>query len=49
MLAQYEWGDLRYTTKKEFKNLKKKTHRKKVKQDHMTVRRPNEPILLHFD
>ena len=49
MLSQYEWGDLRYTTKKEFKNLKKKTHRKKVKQDHMTVRRPNEPILLHFD
>ena len=49
MLAQYEWGDLRSTTKKEFKNLKKKTHRKKVKQDHMTVRRPNEPILLHFD
>ena len=49
MLAQYERGDLRYTTKKEFKNLKKKTHRKTGKQDHMTVRRPNEPILLHFD
>ncbi|SVD91677.1 uncharacterized protein METZ01_LOCUS444531 [marine metagenome] len=49
MLAQYEWGDLRYTTKKEFKNLKKKTHRKKMKQKHMTVRRPNDPILLHFD
>ena len=49
MLAKYEWGDLRYTTKKEFKNLKKKTHRKKMKQKHMTVRRPNDPILLHFD
>lgn len=28
MLARYEWGDLRYTTKKEFRNLKKKTSRK---------------------
>ena len=49
MLAQYEGGELRYTTKKEFKNLKKKTHRKKMKQKHMTVKRPNNPILLHFD
>jgi hypothetical protein len=28
MLARYEWGDLKYTTKKEFKNLKKKISRK---------------------
>ena len=31
MLARYEWGDLKYTTKKEFKNLAKKTTRKKRK------------------
>ena len=29
MLARYEWGDLKYTTPKEFKNMKKKRERKK--------------------
>ena len=28
MMAKYEWGDLRYKTKKEFKNMKKKRERK---------------------
>jgi len=32
MMAKYEWGDLRRTTKKEFKNLKKKTAKKKARK-----------------
>ena len=32
MMAKYEWGDLRRTTKKEFKNLKKKTAKKKARE-----------------
>ena len=31
MMAKYEWGDLKRTTKKEFKNLKKKTEKKRSK------------------
>jgi hypothetical protein len=48
MLAKYEWGDLKYTTKKEFRNLKKKTFKKKQKQKGMTARH-NETIILDFD
>ena len=33
MMAKYEWGDLKYTTAKEFKNQKKKTEKKKKKQE----------------
>ncbi len=32
MLAHYEFGDLRYTTKKEFKNLRKRTQRAQADQ-----------------
>ena len=32
MLARYEWGDLKYTTPKEFKNQKKKRERKGTKK-----------------
>ena len=47
MLARYEWGDLRYTTKKEFKNLAKKTKRKRMKhQTSLTVK--NGPVILEF-
>ena len=31
MMAKYEWGDLKHTTKKEFKNMKKKTEKKRTK------------------
>ena len=48
MLAKYEWGDLKYTTKKEFRNLKKKTIKKKAKQQGMTARH-NQTIILDFD
>jgi len=48
MLAKYEWGDLKYTTKKQFRNLKKKTTKKNEKQRGMTVRR-NQTIILEFD
>ena len=48
MLAKYEWGDLRYTTPKEFRNQKKRNKKKKEKQQGMTIRR-SDPILLHFD
>ena len=46
MLARYEWGDLRYTTKKEFKNLKKKTKRKKKPKPTFTVKRG--PVIVDF-
>ena len=48
ILAKYEWGGLRYTTKKEFKNMKKKTA-KKDKQKSMRTIHHDKPILLHFD
>ena len=47
MMAKYEWGDLRRTTKKEFRNLKKKTERKKGKSQGLTVKRG--PISVPFD
>ena len=47
MMAKYEWGDLKRTTKKEFKNLKKKTARKKNKPQGFTVKRG--PVVLPFD
>ena len=49
ILAKYEWGGLRYTTKKEFKNMKKKAGKKAEKQKTMQRVHHNEPILLHFD
>ena len=47
MMAKYEWGDLRYTTKKEFKNMKKKVQRKKKNPPKIEVKRG--PITAHFD
>jgi len=49
ILSKYEWGGLRYTTKKEFKNMKKKAGKKAEKQKTMQRIHHNEPILLHFD
>eukprot|EP01045_Picozoa_sp_COSAG04_P007196 COSAG04_NODE_370_length_15729_cov_5.743506_9_plen_149_part_00 len=39
MMAKYEWGDLKRTTKKEFKNQKKKTAKKKAKAPTFSVKR----------
>ncbi len=47
MMAKYEWGDLSRTTKKEFKNMKKKTHRKRAKGPVFTVK--HGPIVVPFD
>ena len=47
MMAKYEWGDLKYTTKKEFKNQRKKTERKKNKPLGLTVKKG--PVVLPFD
>ena len=48
MLARYEFGDLRYTTKKEFKNLRKRTQRKQTKrQTNLQVKRG--PTIVSFD
>ena len=47
MMAKYEWGDLSRTTKKEFKNIKKKTQRKKAKGPVFTVKRG--PVVVPFD
>ena len=47
MMAKYEWGDLRHTTKKEFKNMKKRTAKKAKKPTSLVVKKG--PILVHFD
>ena len=48
MLARYEFGDLRYTTKKEFKNLRKKAERKQAKRpQNLQVKRG--PTIVSFD
>ena len=47
MMAKYEWGDLRHTTKKEFKNMKKRSTKRAKKPKSLVVKRG--PILVHFD
>ena len=47
MLSRYEWGDLKYTTKKEFRNLAKKTKRRQQKsQTRLKVKRG--PVVVSF-
>ena len=47
MLARYEWGDLKYTTKKEFRNLAKRTKRKRqTSQTRLKVKRG--PVVVSF-
>ena len=48
MLARYEWGDLKYTTPKEFKNQKKKRQRKATKKI-TTLQVKRGPIHVSFD
>ena len=45
MMAKYEWGDLRYKTKKEFKNQRKKRERKKPTTA-LVIKKG--PVLVHF-
>ena len=47
MLARYEWGDLKYTTKKEFKNLAKKTKRKEEKSKSI-LQVKKGPVIVEF-
>jgi hypothetical protein len=48
MLARYEWGDLSYTTPKEFRNQKKRAKKKAAKPPpHLVVKRGK--FLVHFD
>ena len=47
MLARYEWGDLKYTTKKEFKNLAKKTKRKEEKSKSI-LKVKKGPVIVEF-
>ena len=47
MLARYEFGELSYTTKKEFRNMKKKANKKKSKEASLQVKKGN--ILVKFD
>lgn len=47
MLARYEWGDLRFTTPKEFKNMKKKRERRKRPVQKLQVNKG--PIVVKFD
>ena len=47
MLSRYEWGDLKYTTKKEFRNLAKRTKRKRqTSQTRLKVKRG--PVVVSF-
>ena len=48
LIGRYEFGDLRYTTKKEFKNMRKRTQRKQTKrQTNLQVKRG--PTIVSFD
>ena len=42
MMAKYEWGDLKYTTPKEFKNLKKRTDKKQKRQQSTSALKVNK-------
>jgi hypothetical protein len=49
ILAKYEWGGLRYTTKKEFKNMKKKTTKiLKLRAHQLTGVEPSGTFHFHF-
>mgnify|MGYP001229944111 CR=1 FL=1 len=48
MLAKYEWGDLRYTTKKEFRNQKKKRERKKPPSG-SALKIKKGPLIVKFE
>ena len=47
MMAKYDWGDLKYTTKKEFKNLRKRVRKKDKGRPHLVAK--HGPVLVHFD
>ena len=49
MMAKYEWGDLSRTTKKEFKNLKKKTANKVKKGQGPALTVKRGPVVVPFD
>ena len=49
MMAKYEWGDLSRTTKKEFKNLKKKTAKKAKKGQGPALAVKRGPVVVPFD
>ena len=47
MMAKYEWGDLKRTTKKEFKNQRKKSVKKEGKGPALKIKRG--PVFVSFD
>jgi hypothetical protein len=47
MMAKYEWGDLKRTTKKEFRNQRKKATKKEAKGPALQVKRG--PVFVTFD
>ena len=49
MMAKYEWGDLSRTTKKEFKNLKKKTANKVKKGQGPALAVKRGAVVVQFD
>ena len=49
MMAKYEWGDLSRTTKKEFKNMKKKTAKKARKGQGPALTVKRGPFVVPFD
>ena len=49
MMAKYEWGDLSRTTKKEFKNMKKKTAKKAKKGQGPALTVKRGPVVVPFD
>ena len=49
MMAKYEWGDLSRTTKKEFKNMKKKRAKKDKKGQCPAFTVKRGPVVVPFD
>ena len=51
LLARYNWGDLKYATKKSMKNAKKKALKKNGKKDDIVkgIKINKEPIILKFE
>ena len=49
MMARYEWGDLRHTTPKEFKNAKKRAAKKQKKPAAFHCKCKRGPVIVKFD
>ena len=49
LLARYNWGDLKYATKKSLKNERKKLVKKTGKKKNVVMKINREPVLVKWD